>query len=101
MKLMTKEVAAKLPLLYSQEQNPDPIVQVKFFNPSGSGSWYVLEYDGDDTLFTYVVGMGEDELGYSSLAELQNYKGRFGLGIERDLWFKPVPLSKIKSGEVR
>jgi hypothetical protein len=26
---------------------------------------------------------------------------RMGLGIERDLSFRPTPLSKIKSGEVR
>ena len=28
------------------------------------------------------------ELGYASLSELSAYRGRFGLGIERDLWFK-------------
>lgn len=101
MKLITKEIAKTIPAPYSQEHVEDPIVQVKFFNPSGAGSWFVLEFDGEDRLFGYVTGLGEDELGYFSLAELQSIKTRFGLGIERDIHFKPTPLSKIKNGDVR
>jgi hypothetical protein len=103
MKLLTKELAKKIPALYSQENDPDPTVWVKFFNPGGPGSWFVLEFDGEDQFFGWVNILGDDdaELGYFSLAELAEYKGRFGLGIERDLFWKPTPLSKVKAGEVR
>ena len=37
-----------------------------------------------------------DEWGYFSLTELETIKGRFGLGIERDLYFKSRPFSQIK-----
>ena len=96
-KLLTKQILAKLPPLYSQQNNPDPVVQVKFFNPGGAGTWYGIEYDGADTFFGYTTGLQEDELGYFSLSELINFRGRFGLGIERDKFFRPVPLSKVKA----
>lgn len=39
--------------------------------------------------------LGDDELGYFSLHELATVKVRFGLSIERDLYWKPEPLSKV------
>ncbi|MCT7602147.1 DUF2958 domain-containing protein [Aliarcobacter butzleri] len=36
------------------------------------------------------------ELGYFSLHELKTVRGKFGLPIERDLWFKTTKLSDIK-----
>ena len=100
MKLMTKELAAKMPKLYSQENVADPMVWAKFFHPFSNWTWYATEYDPEQRLFFGLVRGHEDELGYFSLTELEEVKVR-GLGIERDLYFKPVPLSKIKSGEVR
>jgi len=97
MKLLTKEILKRLPALYSQENNPDPIVQVKFFDPCGSWTWYATEFDGKDIFFGMVDGF-EKELGNFSLSELQAYKGRLGLGIERDLYFTPKPLSEIMKG---
>ena len=88
MKLLTKEILKRLPALYSQENNPDPIVQVKFFDPCGSWTWYATEFDGKDIFFGMVDGF-EKELGNFSLSELQSFKGRLGLGIERDLYFTP------------
>lgn len=100
MKLMTAQLKKKLPALGTQEENPDPMVWAKFFDPCGRLTFFVLEFDGDDTLFGFMVSpLGEDcdELGYSSLAELQAIRTRFGLGIERDINFKPVPLSEAKA----
>jgi hypothetical protein len=95
--LLTKANRKQLPPLYSQEKVEDPTVQVKFFNPCGAGTWYIIEFDGEDTMFGYCdLGMGFPELGYVSLSELKSIKLRFGLGIERDMHFKPQPLSKIK-----
>ena len=40
MELLPLDVEKSLPKLYSQEDIPDPIAQVKFFDPSGSWSWF-------------------------------------------------------------
>lgn len=95
MMLLTKENRDKLPPLYSQEDEPDPMVWVKFFDPCGSWTWYATEFDGEDLFFGYVDGF-EGELGYFSLSELASVKGPFGLGIERDRHFKPRRLSEVK-----
>ena len=54
MKLMTRELEEKIKdfPFYSQDgKGDDARVAVKFFNPSGLGTWYVLEaekqYNGD------------------------------------------------------
>ena len=98
MKLLTKEIIKKLPKLYSQENEKDPIVQVKFFDPTGSFTWYATEFDGEDLFFGKVVSSlcPEGELGYFSLSELKSIRGRMGLGIERDLYFTPKLLSECK-----
>ena len=103
MKLITKEIAAKLPPLYSTETTPaeDKVAVLKLFDPCGRFTLYAVEGqedDGDMLLFGYVVsplGADCDEWGYSSLNELASVKGRLGLGIERDLHFKPTPMREI------
>ena len=100
MKLMTKEIASKLPPIGSTETQQDPLVVCKFFDPCGSWTWFVLEGNLETgELFGLVHGF-EKEMGYFDLNELQGIKGRLGLGLERDRSWKPVPLSKVKSGEV-
>jgi hypothetical protein len=69
-------------------------VQVKFFTPDSSWTFYALEFDGEDVFFGLVVGF-EIEAGYFSLSELEAVRGPLGLPIERDLWFEPVPLSRL------
>ena len=128
MKLMTKEIENLFKKLGSQEKLDDPIVVVKFFNPTGAGTWYATELiylikrtDEDrepETLeveaskidefkdcevvdmlfFGYVSIHGDfcDEWGYFELSELESVKcPPFGLGIERDLFFNPKPISKV------
>jgi hypothetical protein len=106
---MTKALLKKLPALYSQEKNPDPMVVCKFFTPDGGWTWYAIEgspvdedgyYDTDkpkvDFLFFGLVSGLEVELGYFSLSELTSVRGAFGLPVERDLYFEPTRLSEIK-----
>ena len=38
----------------------------------------------------------DKELGYVSLNEIQDFKGRFGLGIERDRSFEPTKFEDLK-----
>jgi len=88
MKLMTKTLENRFKKIGDQQNEKDPIVVVKYFNPTGNGTWYITEYDPiNKLLFGYasIFGDHNDEWGYVSLEELQTYKGRFGLGIERDL----------------
>ena len=95
MKLLTKELRRKLPPLYSQENEKDSMVICKFFTPDAGWSWYAMEFDEDDTFFGYVAGI-YPELGYFSLSELQRVRGKFGLPVERDLYFEPCRLSEVK-----
>ncbi len=90
MKMLTKELRNKLPKLYSTEKVDDPIAVVKYFTPMSSFTWYAVEFDGEDTFFGLVNGFSR-ELGYFSLSDFESAGGR----VERDLWFKPTPLSKL------
>lgn len=99
-KWFTKAIAAKLPDLYANEdKKPEEVpVIVKLFNPGGAGTWYITEADLENGLaFGYCV-IHEGELGYVSLEELFEFKGRFGLRIERDEWFSGKTLADVMSG---
>ena len=87
---------ATIPSLYATERDSDPTVWVKLFTPDSSWSWYLIEWDGDDRCFGFVIGH-EQELGYFSLAELKGVRGGLGLPIERDLYFTPCPLSNVRA----
>lgn len=96
MKLLTQALIKRFATVGRQEDVKDPIVIAKFFNPSGSATWYATEYNSEDQCFLgYVTGLFEDEWGYFSLDELEAVKAPpFGLSIERDLCWKEQPLSQ-------
>ena len=108
MKLMTKELARKLPRLYSTdmftdegERNDNMILIAKFFTPDSQWTWYIIEGEqrGDDWLFFgYIVGL-ERELGYFTLSELESVRGPLGLKIERDIYWKPITLGELLARE--
>jgi len=88
-----------LPKLYEQDdKGDDAIAYIKFFDPCSQWTWYAMEFDGDDTFFGLVIGH-ETELGYFSLKELEGVRNRFGLGIERDLYFKPMTLKELRDSQ--
>jgi len=95
MKLLTEKTRNRLPSIGSQDQNPDPIIQVKFFCPWNHWTWFAYEFDQEDIFFGFVKG-DFDEFGTFSLSELESVKGPMGLGIERDIHFTPKPLSQCK-----
>jgi hypothetical protein len=83
--------------LYSQEEVDDPLVVAKLFDPTGSATWFLTEYNSNDKIaFGYVVGLIEDEWGYVSLTELESIERPFGLTIERDLYFRQKRMSECK-----
>ena len=64
---------------------------VKLFDPCGAATWLLTEIDPEDETVAWGLcdlGMGFPEFGTVSLTELAEYRGRLGLGIERDLYFK-------------
>lgn len=101
MKLLTKTLLNRFGAVGRQEEIADPLVIAKFFNPTGAGTWYATEYDPDSKEFfgfVSIFGDHNDEWGYFSLAELESYQGKFGLGIERDLYFDEQRISEVAPG---
>ena len=106
MNLITKEIEALLPPLYSQENVSDPVAVLKIFDPCGRCTFFILEGsrqpDGDLIFFGFcrsAFGPELDELGHASLRELESVRRPLGLGFERDLFFRPTLLSKIRGGK--
>ena len=93
--LLPGELRERIPALYATQDDADPTVQAKLFTPWTTWTWFVTEFDGQDTCFGLVSGH-EVELGYFNLAELEAIEGPHGLRIERDLHFEPQPLSKVR-----
>ena len=95
MMLLTKAITASLPLIGSiEDQGLDALARVKFFTPDALWTWYASEFDGTDLFFGLAVGF-EPELGYFTLAELRQVRGKLGLPVERDRWFRPAPLREL------
>ncbi len=69
MQLLTAELRASLPALYSQEKIEDPQVICKYFTPDSNWTWFVTEGEPDDDndqdirFFGFVIGFAE-EWGY-------------------------------------
>lgn len=98
MKLITKEIERRAKEIGTQDAE-DPIVIAHFFNPSGQGDWFMIEWDPEDrVMFCYASLFNDEnnELGYTSIDELLQFRGEFGLGIERELSWKECPLSEAK-----
>lgn len=98
MKLVTKQLENRFAKVGSQENDKDPIVIAKFFNPVGAGTWYATEYDPEERMFfgyVSIFGDHNDEWGPFSLDELESITGAFGLGIERDRYFTEKRFSEV------
>ena len=72
-----------------------PMAIVKLFDPTGSWTWYVAQYDRESRLAWGVVDGDAKEYGYFDMAELVGLRGRFRLPLERDLHWTPQPLSEL------
>ena len=76
----------------------DPYPVVKLFTPDANATWLLTELDpvDEDCAFGLCdLGLGFPELGYVSLTEISEVRGRLKLPVERDLHFKAdKPLSE-------
>jgi len=88
MKLITKAIQAKLQK--NHQTNDDEDIVLKLFNPCGAQTWLITRIEEDNDIMWGLadLGFGLVEYGTISLNEIKQFKGRFGLGIERDLHFK-------------
>jgi len=97
MPLLTDELRARLPPLYSQEAEPEPWIYAKFTMPGTNWSWYVMEGEakgGDYLFFGFVCGQ-ESEFGYFVLSELESVRTPLGTSVERDLTFIEGKLTDV------
>ena len=99
MKLLTKKIEKQLEKypLYSQDGKGEEAIAVcKFF--LGGWTWYVLEADkqGEDYEFFGIVEGHYKEYGYFTLSQLKSVRTRFGLGVERDMYFEPTKVKDLK-----
>ena len=93
-------------LLIAEAERPDSkkthIAIVKFFNPTGSGTWWVSEYHdrGDEYVADFFgkcrLNFPEPSLGYVNYKEMRDLRVGFGLAIERDYHFTPTLLDEIR-----
>lgn len=94
MKLLTAELRNRLVKNFhtNSSGNTDFVPVVKFFDPCGSATWLITELNPEtDVMFGLCdLGMGCPEVGAVSLNELKSVRNGFGLGIERDLHFRPT-----------
>ena len=83
---LTKKQEALIPRLYSTENISleDKKVYAKFF--LGEFTWYILEFDGKDTMFGLVVSSmtPRGEFGYISYNELKSIKSGF-VQVDREI----------------
>ncbi|EFU69571.1 conserved hypothetical protein [Aliarcobacter butzleri JV22] len=94
-KLIPKNLLNRIPKLYETEEQNNPIAYVKLF--LDGWTWFITEISIDNNIcFGYVISPFGAELGYFSLEEIKSIKGTLGIGVERDLSFKPTKLSIIK-----
>lgn len=102
MNLLPKNLKAKIPAIGSQDDVFDPMVICKYFDPTGSLTWYVMEgedrEDGTYEFYGYVAG-DFPEFGYFTLRDLetakQGLRGLKAVPIERDIYFTSCRLSEI------
>ena len=96
MKLMNKDIIKQAQKQYCLGSDMDQLIIAKFFDPTGSWSWYLMNQDPEDPDYLWGIVNGfEVEMGSFSLSELSEYRGKLGLGIERDTGFRPMAANEL------
>ena len=99
MKLLTDELRARLPPLYSQEAEPDPVVYAKLVLHGTKLVLYVLEGEATEHA-GYVVAclsVGSGDYSYCHFPEwvLDLLRGPNGEVVERDVSFREGRLTDV------
>ena len=91
MKVITKEIEKKLRANAKKEgvDYADLKPVVKLFQPDGAATMLLSTLDDDGVVQgVFDLGLGHVEMGPAYLPEILATKGKMGLSIERDAWFK-------------
>lgn len=88
--LLTQELRDRFPELYSQRDNPDPMVWACFYHRKLGWKWYAIEFDDFNIFFGYVEG-ADNELGNFTLQYLE-----MDVEVFLDETFQPCKLSEIQ-----
>ncbi len=109
--LMTKEIRDKLidnfnanaARVEAGDRTTDFEPVMKAFTPDAGATWLFTELDPEtNELFGLCdLGMGYPEIGYVSLDELQDVRGKLGLPVERDRFFKATKTLSEYADEAR
>ena len=92
--LITKEQKIQMlknGLQTKKDHNGNHWPVVKLFTPDAGCTWLLSELAPDDHDIAFGLcdlGLGFPELGYVSLEQIARVRGRLGLPVERDLYFK-------------
>jgi len=94
MKIITKAIEAAFAKQgdTSKKSMKDIKIVLKLFNPTGAETWYLYEKLDDDIYWCF-ANLGDPEMsecGTVSMQELMSFRGTFGLGIERDMYFESL-----------
>ena len=96
MKLMTKQIEALAQKQFPMGSDFSQKIVAKFFDPTSNWTWYIMNQDPNDTDYLWGIVDGYDvEMGSISLSELKSSRGKFGLGIERDLHFPEMTAQEV------
>jgi hypothetical protein len=91
--------ADRLPSTDAAYAENDPILHVKLFCPQAT--WYIAGFDPQTGLAYGVTDLFEIEVGDFDMNEIKALRPKpFGLPVERDLHWKPRPMSEVLT-EVR
>jgi len=75
---------------------------LRLFMPDGPFIWYVSDFDGEDTMYGYVINTATpdfSEEGSFSLRDLEQLRGYMGLPVERDCHFEPTALFEVREAQ--
>lgn len=102
-KFMLKSQLKRLEKNWEIIQPDDPEVEdnliapIKWFNPTGGQTWIGLAKKPNEPIIYGWAYTHEWELGYFSIDELQAFRdSRLGIGIERDMYWTPIPMKEIR-----
>lgn len=71
------------------------LARVKIFDPCGSWTWYICEWDPDNNIAYGLVKGFESERGDFSLEELSSVPGPLGIGLEVDVYWRPTLVNEL------
>jgi len=98
MPLLDDQLRGRLPPLYAQEAEPEPMVYAKFYLPGDPArAWYVFEGqpEGQDYVFFGFVSGRESEFAQFRLSDLEAMCSLIGQEVQRDQTFQEGRLTDV------